>query len=164
MYEISAAMFQQEKKIWLTTIDNQQGVTGTGRNKLRTYRLMKREFKTEDYCVLRLPLQHRSSFAKFCCGVAPIRIETGRYEGLELSSRTCPVCENGIEDESHVILKCPQYDDIRQQLFNRTAIVNDIFIGFNDIEKLEFFLTNVELIKQCAKTCFQILQRRQNVL
>ena len=96
--------------------------------------------------------------------MAPIRIETGRYEGLDLSCRTCPVCKNGIEDEKHVILKCPQYDDIRQQLFNRAATVNDNFIGFSDIEKLVFLFTNVEVIKQCAKTCFQILQNRQNML
>ena len=80
---------------------------------------MKLEFKTKDYCLLRLPLKHRSAFAKFRFGVAPIRIKTGRYEGLDLSSRTCPVCKNGIENEKHVILKCPQYDDIRQQFFNR---------------------------------------------
>ena len=27
-----------------------------------------------------MPLRHRSAFAKFRCGVAPLRIETGRYE------------------------------------------------------------------------------------
>ena len=42
---------------------------------------MKREYKTEDYWLLRLPLKQRFAFAKFRCGVAPIRIETWRYEG-----------------------------------------------------------------------------------
>ena len=89
---------------------------------------MKREYKTKDYCSLRLPLKHRSAFAKFRCGVARIRIETGRYEGLDLNSRTCPLCRNAIEDEKHVILHCPQYNDIRQQLFSRAATVNANFI------------------------------------
>ena len=68
----------------LNAIDKEQAVNGTGRNKLRTYRLIKRTYKTEPYCLTRLPPKHRSAFAKFRCGVAPIRIETGRYEGLEL--------------------------------------------------------------------------------
>ena len=50
--------------------------------------------------LIRLPLKHRSAFAKFRCGVAPIRIETGRYEGLDFNSRTCPLCRNAIEDEN----------------------------------------------------------------
>ena len=80
-------------------------------------------------------LKHRSAFAKFRCGVAPIRIETGRYEGLDVNSRTCPLCKNGIEDEKHVILQCPQYNDIRQQLFNKAATVNANFTVLNDTDK-----------------------------
>ena len=164
VHEISTALLEQEVNIWLNTIDKQQGISGRGQNKLRTYRLMKREYKTETYCLLRLPLKHRSAFAKFRCGVAPIRIETGRYEGLDVNSRTCPLCKNGIEDEKHVILQCPQYNDIRQQLFNKAATVNANFTVLNDTDKLVFLFTNVEMIKLCAKTCFQILQTRQNTL
>ena len=65
MDEISDAVLKQEENVWLTTLDNQQGVSGRGQNKLRTYRLMKCEYKTEDYCLLRLPLKHRSAFAKY---------------------------------------------------------------------------------------------------
>lgn len=46
---------------------------------------------------------HRSALSKFRCGVAPIHIETGRYEGLEGLDRKCPFCDN-VLDESHVIL------------------------------------------------------------
>ena len=80
--EISEALLKQEENVWLTSTDNEQGVSGKGQNKLRTYRLMKREYKTENYCLSRLPLRQRSAFAKFRCGVAPTRIETGRYEGF----------------------------------------------------------------------------------
>ena len=80
--EISEALLKQEEILWLTLVDNEQGVSGRGQNKLRTYRLMKREYKTETYCLSRLPLKHRSAFAKFRCRVAPIRIETGLYEGF----------------------------------------------------------------------------------
>ena len=88
------------------------------------------------------------------------------FECLDLNSRTCPLheCINGIEDEKHVILQCPQYDDIRQQLLNRAVTVNENIIVLNDLDKLVFLFTNVKRIKPCAKTCFQILQSRQNIL
>ena len=91
-------------------------IRGNGRNKLRTYRLFKTDFEVESYCKIRLPIAHRSAFAKFRCGVAPLKIETGRYEGLAENDRLCPFCRNDLEDESHVILKCAMYQYIRKDL------------------------------------------------
>jgi hypothetical protein len=48
--------------------------------KLRTYKLFKNEFGTEKYVELFMPKTYRSALCKFRCGVAPIRIDTGRYE------------------------------------------------------------------------------------
>ena len=49
-----------------------------------------------------MPYSNRSALAKFRCGVAPIRLETGRYERLDVNDRICPICNIGIEDEMHV--------------------------------------------------------------
>ena len=49
-----------------------------------------------------LPKRYRSILAKFRCGVAPIRVETGRYERLSFAERMCPLCNGGIENELHV--------------------------------------------------------------
>ena len=133
--------------------------SGRGENKLRTYRLTKREYKTENYCLSRPPLKHRSAFAKFCCGLAPIRIETGRYEGLDVGRRTCPICKNGIEDEKRVILQCSLYDDIRKYLFDKAANVNENFIGLNDTDKLVILFTNVEMINFVPKPAFKFYRK-----
>ena len=53
------------------------------------------------------------TFAKFRCGVAPLRLETGRYERLSPEQRTCFYCTDCIESEEHVLLSCPEYDDLR---------------------------------------------------
>ena len=108
VHEISEALLTQEENLWLTAIDNERGVSGRGQNKLMTYRLMKGEYKTENYSLSCLPLKHRSAFAKFRCGVTPIRIETGGYEGLEVDSRTCPICKNGIrmKNMSFLCVRC----------------------------------------------------------
>ena len=54
---------------WKSNITRISGVSGSGRNKLRTYKLYKSEYSTEQYCKMVLPLKHMSAFAKFCCGV-----------------------------------------------------------------------------------------------
>ena len=57
-----------------------------------------------------LPVRHRAAFSELRCGVAPKRIETGRYEGLTENLRLCQFC-NVMETKMHVILNCQVYDD-----------------------------------------------------
>jgi hypothetical protein len=70
-----------------------------GSNKLRQYKHFNSEFVVEKYEKYVMSFQHCSVIAKFRCGVAPIRIETVRYEGLDIESRTCFNCCNQVEDE-----------------------------------------------------------------
>ena len=58
------------------------------------------------------------------CGVAPINIELCRYglARIPIEERVCSHC-NEVEDESHVLMYCPLYDDIRDQL---TLSIHDI--------------------------------------
>ena len=144
---------------WANSIHNTTGPSGRGRNKLRTYRLFKAAFETEPYCKLILPLRHRSAFAKFRCGVAPLRIETGRYENKPLEERKCPFCDE-VENESHVVLSCYLYDDLRIALFNTALTFNPNFMDLTTEDKLIFLFSNLFMIRITAKTCFNILQRR----
>ena len=79
---VESKLFEIFVAQWYGRINNEIGPSGRGRNKLRVYKLMKTSFVTERYCEMMLPQRHISAFSKFRCGVAPIRIETGRYEGL----------------------------------------------------------------------------------
>jgi hypothetical protein len=60
-----------------------------------------------------MPGKYKSSFAKIRYEVAPLKIETGRYEGVSIENRTCfnNICNvnNGIENENHVLLECPEH-------------------------------------------------------
>ena len=85
-------------------------------NKLRTCKLFKEIFETES--------RYRSAFAKFRCGVAPLRIETGRYENKNVNERVCFICHEQIEDEKHVLLNCPLYANLRERLFNEVKRSN----------------------------------------
>ena len=98
---------------WNNIINSISGTSNRGGNKLRTYKLFKQVLKTENYCNMIIPRSHRSAFSRFRCGVAPIRIETGRYERLTEEERVCPFCNSEIENELHVLINCPLYNDIR---------------------------------------------------
>ena len=102
--------------------------------------------------------------SKFRCGVAPIRIETGRYERLSVDERICPLCRNGIEDEKHVLIHCPAYNCIRTELFEKAALVNNGFQNFTDDNKLNFVLSNSDMVRQTAKSCYPILDARKKFI
>ena len=89
-------------------VHNPVGPSGRDGYKLQTHALFKSVFEAEMYCKKLLPLRHRAAFAKFRCGVTPLRIETGRFETKPLEERTCPFCDN-IESEKHVLLDCNMY-------------------------------------------------------
>ena len=67
---------------WKESVNRTTGIRGNGRNLLRTYSIFKTDYETENYCKLIQPMKHLSAFAKFRCGVAPLKLETGRYEGF----------------------------------------------------------------------------------
>ena len=69
---------------------------------------------------------------------------------------------NCIEDEFHVILTCPMYDDIREALSKEANIVNPAFNHFTELEMFIYYMSNYEMAKYSAKACRQILDRRRN--
>ena len=75
-----------------------------------------------------LPYKHRSALAKFCCGVAPIRLETGRYERLAVNNRICPLCNREVENEVRNTLISDKLCLIKRD--NWFPMLNDDFVYF----------------------------------
>ena len=98
-------LFDKHVNDWHNCLSLERFVSGRGGNKLRTYQLFKNSFETEIYCKIALPFSHRSAFAKFRCGVAPLRIEPGRFENLRIEERICCFCSDFIEDETQCTFK-----------------------------------------------------------
>ena len=119
----------------------------------------KSQYESESYITENLPVQHRSALAKFRCGVAPIRIETGRYERLALKEKLCNHC-NSIESEKHVIFECPLYDDLRNSLFEKAKLVVQNCDSFNSEEKMIAVLSNRQLVRITATILYNILLRK----
>ncbi len=148
---------------WLNKVEPRRG--NIGRNKLRTYNQFKKNLKPEVYVQTVLNKIHCSALAKFRCGVAPIRLETGRYIGEHESARIFQICNlNEIESEEHVIIRCPVYHDYIQQIFNHAFDVSNDFLNFNDCQKLCFILNTPALYNISTLTCCNILMsRRQEI-
>ena len=92
---------------------------GNGRNKLRSYRLFKSDLHKEKYVSIILPRRHRISYAKFRMGVAPLRLEMGRYVDEEEDRRECFTSVNEVKSEEHVIIECPVYSNLRSVMLSR---------------------------------------------
>ena len=131
-------------------------------SKLRTYKMFKSEYETENYLTVNLPIRHRSALAKFRCWVAPLRIETGRYERLPLESRLCSQC-NSVESECHVICDCPLYEDLRNTLFEYAKPVIQNFETLNSQDKMCAVLSNTAIVKYTANL-HEILVRRRSFI
>ena len=69
-----------------------------------------------------------------------------------------------IEDEKHVLLDCPLYADLRKRLFNEVKRSNVHFIILSDDDKFIYLFKSTECYNTVAKTCFNILSRRNSFL
>ena len=90
-----------EEKEWRERIWNNK--------KLRWYRRVKSTLKFEDYLQDEW-IQGRRILCQLRGGTLSLRVETGRWEGLEREERRCKLCESKeVEDEQHFIEDCNFY-------------------------------------------------------
>ena len=107
---------------WHTDLNRTSARRGIGGTKLRTYRQMKTDFQVEPYCFQILSKIHRGALVKFRSGTAPIKVETGRYQNLDLSERACFHRAPCVEDEEHVLMLFPLYEDLRCNLLYEAMV------------------------------------------
>ena len=150
------ACFRLYTEKWKNELNRERARRGNGQNKLRTYRTFKSNFETETYVKMIMPFSWRSAFAKFRSGVAPLRLETGRYENLAVNQRTCFNCRGSVESEKHVLLHCPLYEDLQYEMFYEASQVNPQFDILNDDEKIVYLFSSTNIVKILAKTCKNI--------
>ena len=126
--------------------------------------MFKPEFKVESYVQKLMSLSHRHALAKFQCGVAPLRLETGRYANIPEHEQCCFNCEDKIESELHVLVECPVYENFRDDLYD---VANQKVANFDQLssqQKLCAILSNSSIAHKSAKTCHMILERRHELL
>ena len=93
-----------------------------------------------------------------------IAIETGRYTRPKtpLNERLCKFCNtNSIEVETHFLLECELYSDLRQSLFEKALELNDSFINLNSNEKLNFLMQTKDIQFQLSSSVYKMFRRRK---
>ena len=164
--ELNEVLFEENEIRWYAGLMRPGAVRGAGQNKLRTYRTFKKEWVSEPYVSTVNTRSHRSALAKFRCGVAPLRLETGRYERgrLPVEQRICILCDkNEVEDESHAIFRCSLYDDLRAELMVAANVLNEDFNDMPECDQLSFLLSDECIIIITARVLSSILSRRQRL-
>lgn len=76
-----------------------------------------------------------------------LRIETGRWEGIQTEERICPLCDREPETEEHYICRCTVYYDIRGRyhcLFQEGFGPLRRIMQFEDQRCLGFFLLELQ--------------------
>ena len=129
--------------------------------KLRTYVQVKSDYGVERYVKSFVPKYKRSLMAQMRLSILPIRLETGRFVCERLEERVCKLCElNRIEDEYHVLLECPCYNEIRDSCLNN--IDKPTFTSLNNVMKQKFLFENHPYIT--GNLLANIMAKRKSVL
>ena len=125
-------------------MDRDKAKIGEGGNKLRTYAKFKKQLGVEPYLIHVHDDRKRALLFKFRAGVAPLRIETGRYEaarpkqrGVPVYERICMCCCKEVEDEEHFLCSCPAYAVERDALLGDCKIFNDMLGADEDKKRLK---------------------------
>ena len=133
------------------------------KQKLRNYALLKFSFDPEPYALKYLSRNKRSIFAQLRMGILPLRIETGRFQNLDLIDRKCVYCNLGqIEDEHHFLFNCSHYDHIRTPFLRKCVDVDENFESFDEIEKFRFVLNNEAMQIETANFAQEAFLFRKN--
>ena len=88
--------------------------------KLSTYSEFKSLLNHEKYLKVVKNYFIGKQLAKLRTSNHDLIIEKGRYQGIEVTNRTCEQCDmQRVEDEYHFLLECPKYDDLRREYLPR---------------------------------------------
>ena len=82
------------------------------------YRNFKTTVSCEPYLALDVDRHLKCCMAKFRFGVSDIFVHTNRFQSTGPQMSLCPFCENELEDETHFVLSCPAYNDLRKDLIS----------------------------------------------
>ena len=92
--------------------------------KLRTYIKHKKTIEFEEY-LTNEDQKGMKLLAKLRSGTNSLRIETGRYDGRQISDRICKTCWGDLEDEIHNLMECKTYTDIRRECLEELNMKKD---------------------------------------
>jgi hypothetical protein len=154
---LTDTLMQQYENKWVNIINLKP--------KLELYRQYKNKYNEEAYCNVSLKRGQRSVLAKIRLGVFPINLEIGRYSGIPREERLCICCQmKEIENEFHILFKCPIYNIERGKLLCHAATISTGFHALNEINKFAILVSNINIIRKTATFLTHVITIRQSIM
>ena len=112
--------------------------------RLRLYRQIKTSPSVEQYILHGMSLNKRRVITQIRTGCLPLEIELGSYRSPKapLANRICQLCNNGVGDETHLLLDCTLFSDTRKPLLD---MMRSKINWFGDLSKFEKVCRILEL-------------------
>ena len=105
-------------------------------------------------------VKHRVDMTRLRLSSHSLHIETGRHRNIQRQDRICTLCNNNtVEDETHVLINCPVYHDIRPEVVHRTTLN----LNLCDLDKTVKILKSGD-VKNIAKFIHQLFKTREIML
>ena len=79
--------------------------------------------QSEVYQDFSISEHHRVSYSRIRQGSHRLKIETGRWARIQRENRICP-CGNEVQNEEHVLLRCPRTNHLRTNINNIDTCAN----------------------------------------
>ena len=90
-----------------------------GKNKLRLYKLFKKNFEMESYLYGKLDKLEKKILSRIRLSSHNLEIESGRHMKIPVEMRLCKSCNmQKVGDEFHFIMECPTFQKERSDLFS----------------------------------------------
>ncbi|XP_046559796.1 uncharacterized protein LOC124268826 [Haliotis rubra] len=128
-------------------------------NKLRTYRLFKKDCRPELYVRYIISRHRQSNLSKLRCGILPLNIEIGFYSKppTPINQRLCPFCDSA-ESEAHFLVNCAFYHDLN---------IDEFSFSPDDSNHLKFIMvmntTEIKVLKLVAYTINDLCYKKKAV-
>jgi hypothetical protein len=125
-YRVKQILIDQHAQTWNKSLQQS--------NKARNYSIYKDKIQLEPY-LLDLCKLDALTLLKFRTGNHYLPIETGRWEGIDISDRRCNLCRqvNEVGDEYHYLFKCSFFNVHRPKYIKRYYIHNPNILKYQQL-------------------------------
>ncbi len=87
-----------------------------------------------------------------------------RFQNIPMEFRLCIMCnDNVIEDETHFIFYCDQYNDLREYLYEKIYPKYQHFEILSDAEKFNIVMSN-DFVKHIAEYLHKAYYKRRSLI
>ena len=129
-------------------------------SRYKLYRQYKSLLEPEKYLTLLTFRKRRNMFTRFRAGNLSLKVNEGRWMGIDFNQRICPLCSKGIEDKYHFLLICKYYDNLRISFIPQMYYEKPTIYKFNQL----LSTSSVELLNNVCKYLYLSFELRKEHL